>query len=49
MIDKNFPIRGNAFFIFKNSPKFEYKEFVSAIYAKEISTPPPQFLFEENI
>ncbi len=35
VIDKNFPIRGNAFFIiFKNSPKFEYREFVSTIYAK---------------
>ncbi len=34
-IDKNFPIRGNAFFIiFKNSPKFEYRESVSTIYAK---------------
>ncbi len=34
MIDKNFPIRGNKFFIIsKNSPKFEYWEFVSAIYA----------------
>ncbi len=33
-IDKNFPSRGNAFFIiFKNTPKFEYREFVSAIYA----------------
>ncbi len=32
MIDENFPIRGDAFFIiFKNSPKFEYWEFVSAI------------------
>ncbi len=36
MIDKNFPIRGNAvLIIFKNSPKFEYREFVSAIYAKK--------------
>ncbi len=35
VIDKNFPIKGNAFFIiFKNSPKFEYRGFVSAIYAK---------------
>ncbi len=35
MIDKNFSIWGNAvFIIFKNSPKFEYREFVSAIYAK---------------
>ncbi len=35
VIDKNFPVRGNAFFIiFKNSTKFEYREFVSAIYAK---------------
>ncbi len=35
MIDKNIPIRGNAFFIiFKNSPKFEYCEFVSTIYAR---------------
>ncbi len=35
MIDKNFPIWGNAFFIiFKNSPQFEYREFVSPIYAK---------------
>ncbi len=30
-----FLIRGNAFFIiFKNSPKFGYREFVSVIYAK---------------
>ncbi len=49
MID-NFPIRGNAFFIiFKNSAKFEYWAFVSAIYAKESSTLPLQFLFEENM
>ncbi len=35
MIDKNFPIWGNAFFIiFKNSSKFEYREFFSTIYAK---------------
>ncbi len=35
VINKNFPIRDNVFFIvFKNSPKFEYQEFVSAIYAK---------------
>ncbi len=35
VINKNFPIRSNAFFIiFKNSPKFEYREFVSVIYAK---------------
>ncbi len=33
--DKNFSIKGSAFFIiFKNSPKFDYREFVSTIYAK---------------
>ncbi len=35
MINKNFHITGDAIFIiFKNSPKFEYREFISAIYAK---------------
>ncbi len=37
VIDKNFPTRGNTFFIIlKNLPKFEYREFVSAIYAKKV-------------
>ncbi len=35
VIDKNFPIGGNAFFIiFKNLSKFKHREFVSTIYAK---------------